>query len=408
MMNQSSTWLKGLYYRRTICQLLPLSLLYCILASPCIAELPQQIKKVLVIPSYNFNYSGSQWFLKGVMAEFAEHAPFKANLLLENLQLASKATDQQHQNDMAASLKIKYSHEKPDLIIVQYKQALEFMVSYGQEIFGKVPVVFAGLTTEGGYSEIELPGNFTGITASLSSRNNIELILQNHPKVKKIYVIGGSSPIEQDLVNKAINEGKEQHSNVEFHPLTNFTYPDLLARLKKIGDDSVILYQMLLVDAAGKTFVPAVAAAEIARSACVPVYGMLDTYMGSGITGGYLILHESMGKRAVEIATQILIGKGMPTIQIISESIASYRFDWRQLKRWGINEKTLPGWEYHRIQRIQYLGNLSMGNLWRDLSYRVAGFSDCGTGDKPIPPNKGGGGASRERKKIPFDRGKHG
>jgi two-component system, cell cycle sensor histidine kinase and response regulator CckA len=320
-----------------------LSIFICfIFASPSAATSPDHPRRVLVIPSYNFNYLGSQWFLQGVMAEFAEHAPFKVTFFHENLQLAARSSDQQYQDNMAASLKIKYAMEKPDLVIVQYKQALLFMVRYGQEIFGSVPVVYSGLTAEGGYSQIELPENYTGITASFSAKKNIELILRNHPTAKKIYVVGGSSPVEQDLVNEAMKEGKAHNKNVEFIALSNFTFSDLLTRLNSIRDNSVILYQVLLVDAEGKVFVPAQAAIEIARAAHVPVYGMLDTYMGSGITGGFLVYHEGMGRRAAEIGMKILLGKGMPSIPLTSEIIGSYRFDWRQLKRWGIDENHLP------------------------------------------------------------------
>jgi hypothetical protein len=157
---------------------------------------PEPTPESAVIPSYNFNFLGGQWFLQGVMAEFAEHAPFKVTFLHENLQLAEKASDQRHLENMAASLRIKYTLEEPDLIIVQYKQALQFIREYGQSIFGNVPVVFLGLTAEARYNQIQLPDNFTGITASLFARKNIELILQNHPHVKKIYVVAGSSPIE--------------------------------------------------------------------------------------------------------------------------------------------------------------------------------------------------------------------
>ncbi len=320
-----------------------LSILVCfILTSPCAATSPEHPRRVLVIPSYNFNYLGSQWFLQGVMAEFAEHAPFTVTFFHENLQLAAKSSDVQYQENMAASLKIKYAMEKPDLIIVQYKQALQFMERYGQEIFGSVPVVYSGLTAEGGYSQIKLPENYAGITASFSAKKNIELIIQNHPTVKKIYVVGGSSPVEQDLVNEAMKEGKAHNKKVEFIALSNLTFSDLLTQLDGIRDNSVIMYQVLLVDAAGKVFVPALAAIEIARAAHVPVYGMLDTYMGSGIAGGFLIFHEGMGRRAAEIGTKILLGKGMPSIPLTSEIIGSYRFDWRQLKRWGIDENHLP------------------------------------------------------------------
>jgi ABC-type uncharacterized transport system substrate-binding protein len=191
--------------------------------------------------------------------------------------LATHPNDRKYMDAMDASMKAKYALEKPDLIIVQYKQAQQFMERYGKEIFGDVPVIFAGLTVEG-YSPDRLPEHYTGIVASFSATKNIELILKNHPNIKKIYVVGGSSPFDQRVVNESIKEGASFREKVECLALTNLTFPALLEKLSTIGDDSVIMYQVLQLDAAGKVYVPAQAAIEIARAARVPVYGIQDTY----------------------------------------------------------------------------------------------------------------------------------
>lgn len=311
-------------------------------ASACAADSPDRPRRILVIPSYNFDYKGIQWFLQGVMAEFAEHKPFKTTLLLENLQLAAHPTDQKYMDTMAASLKIKYSLEKPDLIIAQYKQAFQFMERYGKDIFGEVPVVFAGLSVEGLYTPERLPDHYTGIVASFSASKNIELILRNHPAAKRIYVVGGASPVEQSLVDEAIKEGAAYRGKIEFVPLYNMPFPALLAKLGEIEDDSVVMYQALQLDAAGKVFVPALAAIDISRASRVPVYCMLDTYMGSGIVGGFLIHHEGLGRRAAEIAVHWLQAGVIPDTRVKSEPIGSYRFDGRQLERWRIAERKLP------------------------------------------------------------------
>jgi len=301
------------------------------------AHSPDNPRRILVIPSYNFDYKGIQWFLQGVMAEFNEQKPFNVTFSLENLQLAAHPSDRKYMDSMAASLKIKYALEKHDLIIVQYKQALQFMERYGREIFGDLPVVFAGLSVEG-CTPGRLHDNYTGIVASFSAIKNIELILQNHPATKKIYVVGGFSPVEQNLVTEAINEGTPYLGKVKFVALTDMTYPALLEKLRTLETDSAVMYQALQIDAAGKVFVPAQAAIEIAKASRVPVYGMLDTYMGSGITGGFLIHHEGLGRRAAKIAIDWLQSGVAPEAKVKSEPIGSYRFDGRQLKRWGIEE----------------------------------------------------------------------
>ncbi|PKN16931.1 MAG: hypothetical protein CVU71_18200, partial [Deltaproteobacteria bacterium HGW-Deltaproteobacteria-6] len=327
--------------RMLVCTLVIVACVGFIPAEARAVDSPDRPRRILIIPSYNFDYKGIQWFMQGAMEEFNEHKTFRVTLSIENLQLATHPSDRKYMDTMAASLKIKYSIEKPDLIIVQYKQALQFMERYGKEIFGDVPVVFAGLNAEG-YIPDRMPRHYTGIIATFSATKNIELILKNHPGVRKIYVVGGASQVEQNLVNEAIREGAPYRGKVEFIALTNMTFPALLASLEKMQNNSVVMYQALQLDAAGKVLVPARAAIEIARAARVPVYGMLDTYMGSGITGGFLIHHEGLGRRAAVIAIQWLQTGLAPDARVKSEPIGSYRFDGRQLKRWGIREDSLP------------------------------------------------------------------
>jgi len=298
-------------------------------------------QRILFIPSYNSEYKGCQWFFHSLMATFEEQKPFKTIFLTENLELSAHPTDRKYWERMAASLKIKYADEKPDLIIIQYRQALGFMKSYGKEIFGDVPVLFAGLGVEG-YENEPIPKNYFGITASYSAKKNVELILRNHPQVKNIYVVGGSSPVEKSMVNAVINEGPSYAGKVDFVPLTDLTFPELLTKLGTLRDDSVVMYQALQLDAAGNVFVPAQAAIEIAKASPVPVYGMLDTYKGSGIVGGFLVNHELLGKRTAEIAMNLLQSGTAPDKQITAEPIGSYIFDARQLKRRGIAEDKLP------------------------------------------------------------------
>ena len=328
---------------RTVTAALIIALVFGLSGHPGQAAEPVSppAKKVLILPSYNLNYLGSQWFLQGVFAEFKEQAPFLVTYYHENLQLAARPSDENYFQTMAESLKIKYAAEKPDLIIVQYKQAFQFMTQYGKQIFGDVPVVFAGLQIEN-YDTSDMPVNYTGVTTSFNAKRNIDLILHNHPATRRIYVVAGVSSSERDFVADTLQEGELHKSKVEFILLNGLSHEEMLAKLDTITGDAAIMYLSWQIDVNGKVFVPAEVAKEIGRVARVPVYGMLDTYMGSGITGGFLVNHEGMGRRAAQIGAAILLGKNAADIPVTNEAIGAYRFDWRQLKRWGTDESKLP------------------------------------------------------------------
>lgn len=333
-----------------------------ILGHSCIAADQAQTKRVLIIPSYNFDYLGSIWFLQGVVRGFKEQAPFTINYFQENLQLAAHPMDEQYFTAMAESLKTKYAREKPDLIIVQYKQALEFMIRYGRQIFGDVPVVFAGAEMED-YSTIKLPAGYTGVTTSFDAKRNIDLIIRNHPAVKKIYIVAGVSSSEQDMMTSVLKQAEMHQGQVEFIALSQLSYEQMLNKIDDITDNAVIMYLAMHLDTQGKVLVPAEVAQEISRIAHVPVYGVLDTYMGKGITGGFLINHEDLGKKAAEISLEVLQGKKAAGIPVQHEPLGKYTFDGRELSHWGLDEHNLPSgsivkfkesgiWELYKWQLI--------------------------------------------------------
>ncbi len=329
----------------------------------CSASASEDEKKVLIIPSYNFDYLGSKWFLQGVMKKFQENKDLKVNYSQENMQLAAHSMNEGYSMTMAEALKVKYSIEKPDLIIVQYKQALEFMLRYGRDIFGDIPIVFAGLENED-YSQIKWPDNYTGIIVPFHAKKNFDVIFKNHPNTEKIYIVAGASKTEQDIVDQAMQQENLFNKKAEIIPLNKLPLTEMLQKINTITGNEVIMYLVMQVDANGKVLVPAQVVKEIASVAHVPIYGMLDTTMGMGITGGFLINHKEMGKKTAEISIEILKGKEVRTIPVSQELIGEYSFDGRELKRWNVNEKELP---------IGSKVNFRKVSLWELYKWQIIG-----------------------------------
>lgn len=310
--------------------------------APCFSQPTDSPKKILLIPSYNFDYKGIQWFNKGVEEGFAEQdSNIPVVYSIENLQLAAHPGDETYFSTMAESLRIRYAKDKPDLIIAQYKQSVQFMLRYGQQIFGDVPVVFAGLELEG-YGTLNFPANYTGVTTSFNAKRNIELILQLHPETQTIYVITGVGSTEKDMLDNTLTQGLQYRDRLKFVALDQLPFERMLASVAQIKGDAAIIYLSMQIDSQGKILVPAAVARDLGRVANVPVYGMLDTYVGSGITGGFLINHEKLGRRAAAIAGNILRGTQPSNIPVENESIGEYSFDWNQLQRWKVPEAKLP------------------------------------------------------------------
>ena len=117
--------------------------------------------------------------------------------------------------------------------------------------------------------------------------------------------------------------------------------PRLLATVKAISPPALILYARYTPADSGALVYPVEIAGAVARASSVPVYGIHDLYIGSGIVGGMMRGSYATGTRVGQIARQILDGTAPESIPIEPVPLVP-TFDWRQLQRWGIETSRLP------------------------------------------------------------------
>jgi len=78
----------------------------------------------------------------------------------------------------------------------------------------------------------------------------------------------------------------------------------------------------------------------------MPIYGLWDINLGNGIIGGYLTSGLFQGKMAAKMAKKILDGESIESIGILKRSPNKYMFDFKMLKKYGIDLKKLPEKHY--------------------------------------------------------------
>jgi signal transduction histidine kinase len=80
----------------------------------------------------------------------------------------------------------------------------------------------------------------------------------------------------------------------------------------------------------------------MAAAATAPVYGPLDTFIGTGVVGGRMPSFEDMGRQAGQIVNELFAGAAPASLRLPEIAPTALRVDWRQVRRWGIDEKAIP------------------------------------------------------------------
>jgi signal transduction histidine kinase len=107
-------------------------------------------------------------------------------------------------------------------------------------------------------------------------------------------------------------------------------------------DGTIGLLIGFLRDSTGRNFAAQEALERLAERSRVPIYGLGGARMGHGIVGGRLIDFEKQGVRAGELGLRLLRGEKLGPADIVTQNTNTYTFDWRLLRRWGLNENRLP------------------------------------------------------------------
>ena len=91
----------------------------------------------------------------------------------------------------------------------------------------------------------------------------------------------------------------------------------------------------------------------ISQQATVPIYGVTTAYLGRGMIGGSLINRGDIEYQVATIALRIANGARPKDIPVEEVGLTPW-FDWRQLKRWGISESSLPAGSDVRFRELTF------------------------------------------------------
>jgi signal transduction histidine kinase len=233
--------------------------------------------------------------------------------------------------------------EAYDVIIVTDDNALTFVLDHQAELFENIPIVFCGVNNVDKALVQNENSYVTGVIEAVSMMETIELMIGLNPDVTNIIAIVDDTPSGQgDLVT--FYQSASEFTGVEFSDisLTGLTWTEFAEVLRRVDKHRAVLLLSAYRDKTGDTLDFDESLDLITKNLGAPLYHLWYHGMGDGILGGKLISHFEQGKTAAEIALQIIAGKPIEDIPVLTESPNRYIFDYAELREFGIAKSTLP------------------------------------------------------------------
>jgi signal transduction histidine kinase len=296
-------------------------------------------KRVLLLHSFGWNFQAEDAFGDYLRTDLAEKSPYPLDRYEVLLEIA-RFSDREQDEAFLGYLRALFATRPPDLIVTMVSPAARFIQRHRKDLFPSTPVIFGALDARA-MEDGTLTANDTIVSVSTDQRAYIENILKTLPGTTTIAVVIGDAPIERFWVKELRRVIQPYENRINFIFLNELSFGDMLTRVAALPPRSAIYYGDLVVDAQGIPHRQEEVLSRLHAVANAPIFGQYDYQLGGGIVGGPLLSLHTLSRKTAEVAARLLGGASPGDIKTPPQKLAEPEFDWRELRRWGIQEANL-------------------------------------------------------------------
>ena len=239
----------------------------------------------------------------------------------------------------AEFLQRKYALRNIGVIIAAAPPALQFLLDHRDTMLPGVPVVTIALPLDAAL-RAKLPTGVVGRPIDLDPSPTFRLMRQLHPEAKHWIVVLGAADRDKPW-ERRIRVAAKAFPDVAFEYLVAMPTRQLLDRLRVPMPDTIVFTPGYFADGTGEIVSPRRSVERIAEASAMPVYGTLDTFMGTGIVGGYFTPYLEQAMQAAIIAADLLGGGATSAVDTSPLSRVAM-LDARSLNRFHVDQSSLP------------------------------------------------------------------
>lgn len=318
-------------------------------------------RNVLVLYSNNRLVPGNVSVDRGLRAALSESADRPIQTFSEFLDRPDFGGDA-YEETVTRYLQEKYSLRPPDAIVAVSDSSLEFLLHHRARLFPKAPLIHAAVSKSLLQSLEPLPVDVVGVPIEYDYVGTIKQALRWHPAARHLIVVTGSAERDRERETRLRREVPAVAGSVSVEFLAGQTTASVLKRLRELDATDLVFTPGYFQDASGQLSNPRDSAALMASVANAPVYGPVDTFIGTGVVGGRMPSFEGIGRQAGQIVGKVLAGAQPASLVLPDIMPTTLQVDWRQVQRWGIVAGDIP------VDAIVHYRTPSFWEAYRNLA----------------------------------------
>jgi signal transduction histidine kinase len=311
-----------------------------ILPGPASAADRGEPKRVLLLHSFGRDFRPWSEYARSIKAALEQQSAFPLDIQ-EHTLLTARSSNPGPETPFVEYLRSLYQGFPPDIVMSIGAPAAKFVQKYRKELFPQTPMVMTAVEQRL-VNRAGLTDNDTVISVHNDFKAVFDGILQVLPDTQTIAFDIGASPLEQFWLDEIKREIKPFESRVAFVWFNDLSFEDILKRASALPPHTVLFWGLMSVDGAGVAHEGDLALRSLHAVANAPIFSYQEAFFGDDTVGGPMHSIAESSNKTVDAVIRILRGEKPGNIKFEPILFSSPKYDWREMRRWGIRESSLP------------------------------------------------------------------
>jgi PAS domain S-box-containing protein len=295
----------------------------------------QEPLHILVLDSYNPSQPWSQAFYQG-LDEARQTSDRSVHLYFEYIDKL-RLTGGINHAALYAYLNAKYENIELSGIIANSNLAADFVDDYGGMLGKDAPkVVYTNHPNPAMAGDSSYFSLLEEVDQSVTE--TVRIALEQNPKAGSVLIIEGNNNASRNRVRTLLRQ-LEAHPSLSIRQLSDFSIEKLNRIVAGLDRNTIVFCTLVFSDNTGRSLVPRNVVENLAASSPAPVYSFWSTFINTGVVGGRTLDGRVVGSQLVAAVLDYLKDGRFKA----SYGTLNTYFDWKAVKRYGIDPDTIPG-----------------------------------------------------------------
>lgn len=334
-----------------------------VLSWQCAAESQARPARVLIVTSFMQGVPWTQRFMHSLETSILS-ANRDIELQIDYMHTKRFKPDERYFAERRAFYLTEFARVEFGVIVAVGPDALDFLLRYGDELFPQTPVVFAGVDPVRAEAA-NRRAHYNGTAEPLNISRTIELARRLFPKTRRLVLTHDQTSAGLAAAT-AFMTVENDFPDIEFLYLTDKVFPDVLAEVRGLPSESVVMPLAFNVDRSGNFHVGSQAQRAIIAASPVPTLGIWEYQIQDGVLGGAMVDETQYAGVVGRAVMRILADESIKSVDLSMDSSIHNLFDYSELRRFDVPYSVLPRgsrivnqphsiWQDHRVEVVSAL-----------------------------------------------------